>query len=144
MTEVNGINVWLRFFSVLVSELCRWLSGKAEELGVDIFPGFAGKDVLSGPNESVAGVLTNDVGVDKNGIPKSNLQLGIELRAKATLLGEGCRGSLSQVITMLKVNPFMLHKLGLIDSHSLWASHKIVAIRQRGQITHLSSRYHQS
>ncbi|GMH41111.1 hypothetical protein BSKO_09021 [Bryopsis sp. KO-2023] len=81
---------------ISLSELCRWLSGKAEELGVDVFPGFAGKDVLLNGDGGVKGIMTKEMGVGKNGVPKPDYEAGVEAKAKATLLGEGCRGSISQ------------------------------------------------
>lgn len=69
----------------------------AEDMGVDIFPGFPGKNLIFRPDGSVGGVMTNDLGVDKDGIRKPGFQPGVELHARVTLLGEGCRGSLSQV-----------------------------------------------
>lgn len=69
----------------------------AEDMGVDVFPGFAGKDLIFRPDGSVGGIVTNDLGVDKDGSHKPGYQPGVELLAKVTLLGEGCRGSLSQV-----------------------------------------------
>ena len=77
-------------------QLCRWLGTKAEELGVEIYPGFAASEVLY-KNGAVAGIATNDMGVAKSGARKDTFQRGMELRAKATLFAEGCRGSLSEV-----------------------------------------------
>lgn len=78
--------------------MTRWMAGKAEELNVDIFPGFAASSVLYGRQGEVAGVATGDVGIAKDGTRKDTFARGTELRAKLTLFGEGCRGSLSEVI----------------------------------------------
>ena len=78
------------------SQLCRWLGLKAEEAGVEIYPGFAASEVLY-RNGAVAGIATNDMGISKSGAQKGTFQWGMELRARATLFAEGCRGSLSQV-----------------------------------------------
>ncbi len=86
------------------SQLCRWLATKAEELGVEIYPGFAASEVLY-KNGGVAGVATNDMGVAKSGTRKETFQRGIELRAKTTLFAEGCRGSLSEVRSKSKDTP---------------------------------------
>ena len=80
----------------ICSQLCRWLGTQAEELGVEIYPCFAASEVLY-KNGAVAGIATNDVGVAKSGERKDTFQRGIELKARATLLAEGCRGSLSEV-----------------------------------------------
>ncbi|KAH7420630.1 hypothetical protein KP509_13G014800 [Ceratopteris richardii] len=84
-------------FVISLSELVRWLAKKAEDLGVEIYPGFAGSEILfDDQGGKVIGVATNDMGISKDGSRKSNYQRGVELRGKLTLFGEGCRGSLSQ------------------------------------------------
>jgi len=83
-------------YVVSLSEVVRWLAGKAEALGVDIFPGFAASRLLLDGQGGVAGVATNDFGVGKSGARKPTYQPGVDLRAKVTLLGEGARGSLSE------------------------------------------------
>ncbi|DBB05478.1 TPA: hypothetical protein ACH3X1_012437 [Trebouxia sp. C0004] len=84
-------------FVISLSQLCRWLGTKAEELGVEIYPGFAASEVLY-KNGGVAGIATNDMGVAKSGVRKETFQRGMELRAKTTLFAEGCRGSLSEEV----------------------------------------------
>lgn len=80
---------------VSLSRVCRWLGDKAEALGINIFPGFDGKQVLlSDDGITVIGVRTGDKGLDKDGTPKPNFEPGIDLLAKVTVLGEGARGSL--------------------------------------------------
>lgn len=76
--------------------LCRWLAQQAENLGVEIYPGFAASEVLFDTDNTVIGVATNDVGRDKQGQPKATFQTGMHLLAKHTLFAEGCRGSLTQ------------------------------------------------
>jgi len=83
-------------FIVSLGTVCRWLGKQAEELGVEIYPGFAATEVLFGSGGAVAGVATGDMGVDKNGKPKEGFTRGIELRGKYTLFAEGARGSLSK------------------------------------------------
>ena len=78
------------------SEMTRWLAEKAEALGVEIYPGFAASEVLY-KRGAVAGVATNDFGIAKDGSRKETYARGMELKARATLFAEGCRGSLSQV-----------------------------------------------
>jgi electron-transferring-flavoprotein dehydrogenase len=75
---------------------CRFLAEQAEELGVEIYSGFAGSQVLYNERNEVIGVKTGDMGLDKQGQPGDQYQEGIELRAKQTLFAEGCRGSLTQ------------------------------------------------
>ena len=83
-------------FIVSLGSVCRWLAGKAEALGVEIYPGFAAAEVLFDDNGAVAGIATGDMGVAKNGEPKDSFTRGMELRAKYTLFGEGARGSLGK------------------------------------------------
>jgi electron-transferring-flavoprotein dehydrogenase len=83
------------FYIVSLSKLVRWLAGLAEELGVNIFPGFAGKEVLYDQDQKhIVGIRTGDKGFGKDGAPKDNFEPGIDLMAKATVFGEGARGSL--------------------------------------------------
>ena len=86
-----------------LGNLCRWLAGKAEELGVEIFPGFPAGEVLYAPGsgsgagaDKVIGVATQDMGVAKDGSHKGDYQPGMELHAKYTLFAEGARGSLTK------------------------------------------------
>jgi electron-transferring-flavoprotein dehydrogenase len=83
-------------FVVSLANLCRWLAGKAEALGVDIYPGFAASELLRDDTGAVVGVATGDMGVGRDGEPGPNFQRGMELRGKYTLLGEGARGSLAK------------------------------------------------
>ncbi len=79
------------------SKLSRWLGRIAEDMGVNIFPGFAGKEVLFAQDgKTIIGVRTGDKGLEKDGSQKSNFESGIDLLAKATLFAEGARGSLVQ------------------------------------------------
>ena len=79
-----------------LGNVVRFLGAKAEALGVDIFPGFAGAEVLYGPAGAVLGIATGDVGISRNGSLKSGFTRGIELHGKYTLIAEGARGSLAK------------------------------------------------
>ena len=80
---------------VSLSRVCRWLGEQAEAMGVNIFPGFDGREILlADDGHTVTGVRTGDKGLDKNGKPKPNFEPGIDLLASVTVLGEGARGSL--------------------------------------------------
>lgn len=85
-------------YIVSLSQVCRWLGLHAETLGVEIFPGFAAKEPLFDPNGRMIGVATNDLGINKSGERKGNFQPGIDLLATYTLVGEGCRGSLTKIL----------------------------------------------
>jgi electron-transferring-flavoprotein dehydrogenase len=79
-----------------LGNLCRWLAGQAENLGVEIFPGFSAAEILYNENGSVKGVATGDMGVAKDGSHKSDYQPGMELHGKYTLFAEGARGHLTK------------------------------------------------
>ena len=83
-------------FIVSLGNVCRWLATKAEALGVEIYPGFAAAEVLTDDSGAVAGVATGDMGIGKDGKPRSDFTRGMELRAKYTLFAEGARGNLSK------------------------------------------------
>ncbi|KAH9169539.1 FAD/NAD-P-binding domain-containing protein [Lactarius sanguifluus] len=84
-------------YIVSLSQFASWLGGIAEELGVELYPGFAGSSLLySEDGHAVAGVRLNDVGIDRKGRAKDTFEPGMEFRAKVTLLAEGARGSLTK------------------------------------------------
>jgi len=84
-------------YVVSLSKLTEWLSKLVEEKGIDIFPGFAGTEVLY-EGDRVIGVRTGDKGIDAEGNKKSNYEPGIDLHARVTVFGEGSRGSLSKTL----------------------------------------------
>jgi electron-transferring-flavoprotein dehydrogenase len=83
-------------YIVSLGNVCRWLATKAEELGVEIYPGFAATEVLYNDQGAVIGVATGDMGIERNGEPGPNFTRGMELLGKYTLIGEGVRGSLAK------------------------------------------------
>jgi electron-transferring-flavoprotein dehydrogenase len=85
-------------YVVRLGNFVAWLGEQAEELGVEVYTGQGGIEVLYNDAGEVCGVATNDVGVAKDGSPKGSFERGMELRAKATLFAEGCRGSLSKEV----------------------------------------------
>ena len=82
-------------YVVSLSKLVKWLGGLVEKAGVNVFTQFAGASLIY-EGERVAGVITEDKGVDKTGKPKDNFTPGYELRSKITVLAEGPRGSLAK------------------------------------------------
>ncbi|MDH3197546.1 MAG: electron transfer flavoprotein-ubiquinone oxidoreductase [Candidatus Krumholzibacteria bacterium] len=82
-------------YIVALAKFNRWLGGLAEAAGANVFPGFAGVEILE-DGARVAGVRTGDKGIDKSGNRKSNFELGIDIRAKVTVFGDGPRGYLSK------------------------------------------------
>ncbi len=85
-------------YIISLGNLCRWLGAQAEELGVEIYPGFAAAEVLYDEQGAVKGVATGDMGIGKDGQPTANYQPGVELHARLTLFAEGCRGSLTKTL----------------------------------------------
>ena len=82
--------------AISLGNLCRWLAEQAEELGVEVYPGFAAAEVLFHEDGSVKGVATGDMGIGAEGEKTANYQPGMELHAKYTFIAEGVRGSLAQ------------------------------------------------
>ncbi|MBY2996821.1 electron transfer flavoprotein-ubiquinone oxidoreductase [Rhizobium leguminosarum] len=83
-------------YIVSLGLVCRWLATQAEELGVEVYPGFAATEVLYNDEGAVIGVATGDMGIEKNGEPGPNYTRGMELLGKYVLIGEGVRGSLAK------------------------------------------------
>ncbi len=108
LTETGGFNLPAALlpkslrnhgnYVISLGNLCRWLATQAEELGVEIYPGFAAAEVLYTEEGAVKGVATGDMGIGKDGLPTANHTPGVELHAKQTVLAEGCRGSLSKTV----------------------------------------------
>jgi electron-transferring-flavoprotein dehydrogenase len=83
-------------YIVSLANVTRWLGQQAENLGVEIFPGFPAAEILYNEQGGVCGVITGSMGLDKEGQPTDQFQLGMELRAKYTLFAEGSRGHLGK------------------------------------------------
>jgi electron-transferring-flavoprotein dehydrogenase len=92
-------------YIISLGALTRWLATQAENLGVEIFPGFAAAEVLYNENGSVKGVATGNMGINKEGEPGENFQIGMELLGKYTIFAEGARGHLGrQLIAKYKLD----------------------------------------
>lgn len=128
-------------YIVSLGNFVRWLGEKAEEVGVEVFPGFAGSEVrlfrsdplvirqrlidvprctpfvqvLYGESGEVLGVATNDVGISRSGLPKENFARGMEFRAKITLFAEGCHGSLTKGV----IKKFGLREEGKFQTYGI-------------------------
>ncbi|MDI9819831.1 electron transfer flavoprotein-ubiquinone oxidoreductase [Tatlockia sp. PL877] len=94
-------------YIISLGELCQFLATQAENLGCEIYPGFAANEILYNTHGQVIGVATGDVGIDKDGNKTANYQPGMHLNARQTLFAEGCRGQLSQKL---------MHRFHLRDS----------------------------
>src|ERR1700747_1125990 len=106
-------------YVISLNKLVKWLGGLVESTGVNIFKEFGGADHIY-ERDGIAGAITEDKGLDKNGKPKANSTPGYELRAKVTVLAEGPRGSLTKQLVAKKkldnINP-QIYSLGIKE---LW------------------------
>ncbi|TLD22962.1 hypothetical protein PspLS_07196 [Pyricularia sp. CBS 133598] len=86
-------------YIVSLGQFTAWLGARAEELGVEVYPGFAASEVIYKSDGSVLGVATNDLGIGRDGKPKDSFERGMEFHARCTLFAEGCHGSLTKQVT---------------------------------------------
>jgi len=108
LTETGGFEIPHLFLPPMMSNdgmyaaslgnVCRWLGKQAEELGVEIYPGFAAAEVLYDEAGAVKGVATGDMGIGRDGAKKSGHTPGVELHGKYIFFAEGARGSLSKAV----------------------------------------------
>jgi len=85
-------------YIISLNQFVKWLGERAEEVGVEIYPGFAASEVLYTPDGSVRGIATNDLGLSRSGKAKDSFERGMEFHARVTLLAEGCHGSLTKQV----------------------------------------------
>ena len=85
-------------YVVSLGNVCRWLAEQAENMGVEVYPGFAAAEVLYHEDGSVKGIATGDMGVSETGEHKDSYMPGMELHAKYTVFSEGCRGNLGKAL----------------------------------------------
>ena len=83
-------------YIVSMGNVCRWLAEQAENMGIEVYPGFAAAEVLFNDDGSVKGFATGDMGISAEGEQKDSYMPGMELHAKYTLFAEGCRGHLGK------------------------------------------------
>ena len=86
-------------FTGSLANVTRWLGARAEELGVEVYPGFAASEVVYGEKGEVRGVVAGVMGLNEDGEPKDDFQPGMELLGKYVLFAEGARGSLTKQVT---------------------------------------------
>lgn len=114
--------------------LCQWLAAYAEQLGINVFPGFAATDFIL-EQDQIVGVITGDKGVDRKGNPKPNYQPGMALRAKQVILAEGCRGSLTEkIITQFNLREHSCPQTYGLGIKELWEIPS--DLHQAGQVVH--------
>ncbi|KLU87857.1 hypothetical protein MAPG_06848 [Magnaporthiopsis poae ATCC 64411] len=122
-------------YIVSLGQFTAWLGARAEEVGVEIYPGFAASEVVYKPDGSVLGVATNDLGIGRDGRPKDSFERGMEFHARCTLFAEGCHGSLSKQV----INKFDLRRESQPQTYALglkevWEVDP--AKFRKGEITH--------
>jgi len=86
-------------YTLSLGNFCRWLARQAEELGVEIFPGFPASEILFDEEGAVKGVATGDLGIARDGAHRPDYQPGMELHARYTFFAEGARGHLTKRLT---------------------------------------------
>jgi electron-transferring-flavoprotein dehydrogenase len=85
-------------YIVRLGHVVKWMGEQAEAAGVEVYPSIAAAEVLYSDDGAVAGVRTNDVGIAKDGRKKPTFAPGMDLRARLTIFGEGCRGHLTRTL----------------------------------------------
>ncbi|WP_027172619.1 electron transfer flavoprotein-ubiquinone oxidoreductase [Methylobacterium sp. 10] len=104
-----------------LSNMTKYLGVKAEELGVEIYPGFPASEVLYDDAGTVIGVATGDLGIGRSGEPRDDYTRGMELRGKYTIFGEGARGSLTKtLIDRFQLNRDSDHQKYGLGVKELW------------------------
>ena len=107
-------------FIISLGSFCKWLSEQAENLGVEIYPGFAASELIIEDNR-LSGIITGDLGIEKNGSQGPNFQPGIEIHSKITLFAEGCRGHLGKkLINKFNLRENAQHQTYGIGLKELW------------------------
>ncbi len=118
-----------------LNEFVKWLGERAEEVGVEVYPGFAASEVLYKPDGSVLGVATNDLGIARDGKPKDTFERGMEFHARVTFFAEGCHGSLTKQV----INKFDLRRDSQPQTYALGVK-EVWEIKpekfKKGEITH--------
>ncbi|KAF2797402.1 electron transfer flavo protein-ubiquinone oxidoreductase-like protein [Melanomma pulvis-pyrius CBS 109.77] len=108
-------------YIISLNQLVKWLGERAEEIGVEIYPGFAASEILYDHEGVVKGVATNDLGISREGKPKDSFERGMEFHARVTLLGEGCHGSLAkQVIKKYDLRRDSQHQTYGLGIKEIW------------------------
>ncbi|KAK8037916.1 electron transfer flavoprotein-ubiquinone oxidoreductase- mitochondrial precursor [Apiospora phragmitis] len=122
-------------YIVSLNQFTKWLGERAEEVGVEVYPGFAASEVLYKADGSVQGVATNDLGIGRDGKPKDSFERGMEFHAKVTMFGEGCHGNLSkQVIKKFDLRSDSQHQTYGLGIKEVWEVQPEKF--QKGQVVH--------
>ncbi|QIG52513.1 electron transfer flavoprotein-ubiquinone oxidoreductase [Nordella sp. HKS 07] len=122
-------------YAVSLGNVCRWLAGQAEALGVEIYPGFACSDVLYREDGSVKGVVAGVFGIAKDGSHKADFQPGMELHGKYVFIAEGVRGSLAkEIIARFNLSEGRQPQKFGLGMKELWEV--LPENHKQGQVTH--------
>ncbi|KAJ4994112.1 electron transfer flavoprotein-ubiquinone oxidoreductase [Stagonosporopsis vannaccii] len=122
-------------YIISLNQMVKWLGERAEEVGVEVYPGFAASEILYNHEGVVKGVATNDLGVSREGKAKDSFERGMEFHARVTLLGEGCHGSLSkQVIKKYDLRRDSQHQTYGLGIKEVWEVQPEKF--KSGQVTH--------
>ena len=119
-------------YIISLGNLCRWLATQAEDLGVEIFPGFAAAEVLYDESGGVRGVATGEMGVGIDGAQKANYEPGVELIGRQTVFAEGCRGSLTKTL----FDKFQLREGVDPQTYGIGIKELCSAKHEQGQVIH--------
>ena len=122
-------------YIVSLNQFTKWLGERAEEVGVEVYPGFAASEVLYQSDGAVKGVATNDLGISRAGKAKDNFERGMEFHARLTLFAEGCHGSLTKQV----IKKFDLRRESQPQTYALGLK-EVWEVQpekfQKGQVTH--------
>jgi len=122
-------------YVISLGSLCRWMAEQAEALGVEIFPGFPASEIVYREDGSVAGVVTGDMGLDKDGNQKDGFEPGMELLGKYTIFAEGSRGHLGkELIDRFKLDEGCSPQHYALGIKELWDTDP--AIHEAGLVVH--------
>ncbi len=121
-------------YLISLNRFVQWLGEKVAAKGVDLFPGFAGTDLIF-DGDRIVGIRTGDRGVDKQGKPKASFEPGVDIMAKVVVFGEGVRGSLTkQLVERLKLDQGKAPQVYAIGVKEVWELP--VESSQKGHVIH--------
>ncbi|KAK7753622.1 hypothetical protein SLS62_004480 [Diatrype stigma] len=122
-------------YIVSLNQFTKWLGERAEEVGVEVYPGFAASEVIYSPDGSVKGVATNDLGMGRDGKPKDSFERGMEFHARVTMFAEGAHGNLTkQVIKKFDLRSESQHQTYGLGVKEVWEVQPEKF--QKGQVVH--------
>lgn len=122
-------------YIVSLNQFTKWLGERAEEVGVEVYPGFAASEVIYSSDGSVKGVATNDLGMGRDGKPKGSFERGMEFHARVTMFAEGAHGSLTkQVIKKFDLRSESQHQTYGLGVKEVWEIQPEKF--QKGQVIH--------